>query len=202
MPLPDAVPKPEGSNIYHQLNAIKLGDLTNEQYAIVYDPLFLNDRSEDELRRLALIGLARQSFSASSSGPIGETVVLNAITTVSGNKEAIWGGGTLDSYDINGNAVAFPKGSVWQLAGASIYGTGFAGNVNHDIWIYPSTETTMVESKATLLTDVTSTAGNIPIIANETAFPTVFIDDTVNLWIETTGTFTNTQWSLTFSRVR
>ena len=76
MPLPDAVPKPPGSNIYRQLNAIKLGDLTNEQYEVVYNNIFLNDTSEDELRRLALIGLARQSYSPSSSGPIGESVTV------------------------------------------------------------------------------------------------------------------------------
>ena len=70
MPLPNAKPDPAGSNVYRQLNSIKLGDLTNNQFDVVYDNVFLNDMSEDELRRLALIGAARQSFSASSSGPI------------------------------------------------------------------------------------------------------------------------------------
>ena len=94
MPLPDAVPKPAGSNIYRQLSDKKLGELTNAEYEVVYEKIFLNDTSEDELRRLALIGLARQSFSASSSGPIGQTQILNAITTSTGNKEAVWGGGS------------------------------------------------------------------------------------------------------------
>jgi len=96
----------------------------------------------------------------------------------------------------------FPKGSVWQLMGASIYGAGFSGSVNHDIWLYPSTASVVSEEKATLLTDVSSTAGNIPIIASENAFADVYIDDSVNLWIESTGTFTSTKWSLTFARVR
>jgi len=80
MPLPDAEPKPAGSNIYHQLNSTKLGDLTNAEFAIVRDPLFLNDVSEDELRRLALIGQARQSLSASSSGPIPGSMIVTSET--------------------------------------------------------------------------------------------------------------------------
>ena len=68
--------------------------------------------------------------------------------------------------------------------GASIYGSGFSGSVNHDIWLYPASETTLTESKATLLVDVSNTAGNIPIIANENAFADVYIDDTVNIWVE------------------
>ena len=203
MPLPDAVPKPAGSNIYRQLNAIKLGDLTNEQYEVLYNNIFLNDTSEDELRRLALIGLARQSFSAPSSGPIGETVILNAITTSSGNKEAVWGGGSLNSYDINGDEVPFPKGSVWALQGASIYMSGASGSVNHDMWMYPAEETVVVENKACLLTDVSSTASNIPIVASEQGLTgPIYVDDTMNMWVESTGTFTDVKWQLAFQRVR
>lgn len=202
MPLPDAAPKPAGSNIYRQLNAIKLGDLTNEQYDILYNNIFLNDTSEDELRRLALLGQARQSFSPSSSGPIGQTQVVNVAVQSSGDQLAVWGGGTLNASDIAGDDVVFPKGTVWQLMGASIYGSGFSGSVNHDIWLYPASETTLTESKATLLVDVSNTAGNIPIIANENAFADVYIDDTVNIWVESTGTFTKVDWSLTFARVR
>ena len=48
MPLPNAKPDPAGSNVYRQLNSIKLGDLTNNQFDVVYDNVFLNDMSEDE----------------------------------------------------------------------------------------------------------------------------------------------------------
>jgi len=203
MPLPDAVPKPAGSNIYRQLSDKKLGELTNEEYEVVYNNIFLNDTSEDELRRLALIGLARQSFSASSSGPIGQTQILNAITTSTGNKEAVWGGGTLSSYNINGDDVVFPKGSVWQLQGASIYVAGASGSINHDIWLYPSSEAVLDEQKASLLADVSSTASNIPIISTEGTFAgPIFVDDTINMWIESTGTFTSVKWQLAFQRVR
>jgi len=101
MPLPDAEPKPAGSNIYHQLNSTKLGDLTNAQFAIVRDPLFLNDVSEDELRRLALIGQARQSLSASSSGPIPGTLKLLSFRyTSTGN---------------NFEDLGIGEGEVWQF---------------------------------------------------------------------------------------
>ena len=105
MPLPDAVPKPAGSNIYHQLNSTKLGDLTNAEFAIVRDPLFLNEVSEDELRRLALIGHARQSFSASSSGPIS-------------------GKGDVVTYTQASSSVSItvkpPPGEVWQIIAISV----------------------------------------------------------------------------------
>ena len=76
MPLPNAKPDPAGSHVNRQLNSIKLGDLTNAQFDVVYDNVYLNDMSEDELRRLALVGAARQSFSASSSGPIPGNVII------------------------------------------------------------------------------------------------------------------------------
>lgn len=119
MPLPDAVPKPPGSNIYHQLNAIKLGELTNEEYAIVQNPLFLNDRSEDELRRLALIGQARQSISVSSSGPIPGTAQI--IQTSYGASHPPDDG----AY----HTVFTPAaGQVWQLQGFFIFSaTGLTG---------------------------------------------------------------------------
>jgi len=105
MPLPDAVPKPAGSNIYRQLSDKKLGELTNEEYEVVYNNIFLNDTSEDELRRLALIGLARQSLSASSSGPL-----------VNSGKVATY----LQSDASTSPTVRPPKGEVWQIIAISI----------------------------------------------------------------------------------
>lgn len=120
MPLPDAVPKPAGSNIYHQLNAFKLGELTNEQLAIVRDPLYLNDRSEDELRRLALIGQARQSLSVSSSGPIPATA--KVINTPFGASHTPDDGAYYSIFTPN-------AGEVWRFGGFFMYSaagsTGF-----------------------------------------------------------------------------
>ena len=204
MPLPDAVPKPDLSNIYHQLNNIKLGDLTNEQFDIVYGPLFLNDRSEDELRRLALIGLARQSFSPSSSGPIGESVTVYVDATSSGSKYAIFGGGNLtSSYSKDDEDVVFPEGTAWVCSGISWYGTGVSGSVNHDVWYYPAGVTPVVESKATLIVDLSSTGGNQPLFSSETGgLNDVLIDDKSTLWVEFTGTATSIRYSATFFRVR
>tara|TARA_Y100000004_G_scaffold157864_1_gene183833 strand:+ start:1062 stop:1676 length:615 start_codon:yes stop_codon:yes gene_type:complete len=204
MPLPDAVPKPAGSNIYRQLNAIKLGDLTNEQYEVLYDNIFLNDTSEDELRRLALIGLARQSFSPSSSGPIGESVTVYLDAISSGSKYAIFGGGNLMSmYSKDDEDVVFPKGSAWVCSGISWYGTGLSGSVNHDVWYYPAGVTPVVESKATLIVDLSSTGGNQPLFSSETGgLNDVLIDEDSTLWVEFTGTATSIRYSATFFRVR
>tara|TARA_R100001463_G_scaffold106967_2_gene161562 strand:- start:220 stop:831 length:612 start_codon:yes stop_codon:yes gene_type:complete len=203
MPLPNAVPKPAGSNIYHQLNAIKLGDLTNEEFDIVYNPLFLNDRSEDELRRLALIGLARQSFSSSSSGPIGESITVYGKITSSGDKLAMWGGGNLGSSNAKDDEDAvFPPGTAWVCAGISFFATGLVGSVNHDVWYYPAGET-VDETKATLIVDFSSTGGNQPLFSSETGgMNDVLIDEQSTLWVEGTGNFTDSQYSATFFRVR
>lgn len=106
MPLPNAKPDPAGSNVYRQLNSIKLGDLTNNQFDVVYDNVFLNDMSEDELRRLALIGAARQSFSASSSGPIPIAQGWLEFTQT--------GSTSADGFSIKANA-----DEVWQIVAIS-----------------------------------------------------------------------------------
>lgn len=189
MPLPDAVPKPAGSNIYHQLNAIKLGDLTNEQLAIVRDPLFLNDRSEDELRRLALIGQARQALSVSSSGVIPGT----------GNVT------DLDQTDANIITILEPgPGEVWQVTGGSVTGTGVSGTVcyhlmtaNQSDAIAGSTD----RSKACLQVEVCGTPGQLPL--NETVpFGAIYIDENVGLYAQATGTFTSIAWKIAYFRVR
>ncbi len=105
MPLPDAVPKPPGSNIYRQLSDKKLGELTNQEYEVVYNNIFLNDTSEDELRRLALIGLARQSLGGSSSGPISGKGDVITYTQASSSV---------------GGTVRPPDGEVWQIIGISV----------------------------------------------------------------------------------
>ncbi len=120
VPLPDGTnPPPQGSNVYHQLNATKLGDLTNQEFSIVRDPLFLNDRSEDELRRLALIGQARQSLSVSSSGPIPGTAQI-----IEKNYGASYSPDDGAYYTVFTPAA----GQVWEFQGFFIYSaTGLSG---------------------------------------------------------------------------
>ena len=71
MPLPDAKPAPSKANIYEQFSSIQASDLTRSQLDIVRDPLFLNDKSEDVLRRILLIGQVTDQLS--TSGPIPRT---------------------------------------------------------------------------------------------------------------------------------
>jgi len=119
MPLPNAKPDPAGSNVYRQLNSITLGDLTNEQFDKVYQNVFLNDMSEDELRRLALVGAARQSFSASSSGPIPGTQLMIELDVT-----------TATYHDIH---EAGP-GEVWQfVAGCANSTSGIVGTVTTEV---------------------------------------------------------------------
>jgi hypothetical protein len=203
MPLPDA-PIPQVSNLYRQLNSIKLGDLTNEQYEVVYNNIFLNDTSEDELRRLALIGLARQSFSPSSSGPTRDFVTVNTVVTSSGDKAAVWGGYSgLNATDINGEDLTFPKDTVWQCMGASWYVSGISGSVNHDVWFMPSSSPP-TDQTATLIADVSSTGGNQPLFSYNSgrAVDFCYVGDDNTLWVEASGTFTKVEYSFTFVRVR
>jgi len=184
MPLPDAQPKPAGSNIYHQLNSTKLGDLTNAEFSIVRDPLFLNDRSEDELRRLALIGQARQSLSASSSGPIPNTGLMTNVTaTVSGAANEILQPG---------------PGEVYQVMGLSYVVTGISGSLSHLIslkGVYsgaPGGTVTIAEKSST---DAGDNFGDID-------FSPLHIDENFQLQYYVYGTFTNVVVRGAFIRIR
>ena len=191
MPLPDAnQPVASDSNIYHQLNAIKLGELTNAQFAIVQDPLFLNDRSEDELRRLALIGLARQSISVSSSGPIPNTGnVFEADQTTTNVITALLEPG---------------PGEVWQVTGGSVTGTGISGTVCYHLMTAKQSLNiagTTGRSAAVLNVEYCATAGQA--VLNETTpFGQIFIDENLGLYGQASGTFTEIKWKISAVRVR
>lgn len=183
MPLPNAKPEPAGSNVYRQLNSIKLGDLTNEQFDIVYQNVFLNDISEDELRRLALVGAARQSFSASSSGPIPGTMqVIRQASTSSGT--------IFDAFQP-------AKGEVWQLVGAiSTSGTGFSGTVFLEIKLYDTVNAQVAE----IISTSTTSGTEVP-MTEITQNPT-FIDENIILQVEASGTFTQCDFKIPLIRVR
>lgn len=190
MPLPDAVPKPAGSNVYAQLNATKLGDLTNQEFGIVRDPLFLNDQSEDELRRLALIGLARQSISVSSSGPIPNTgVVLSSVQSTT---------------NVIVTLLEPNPGEVWQITGGSITGTGISGTVCYHLLTANKSDAiggTTDRSTAVLNVEYCATAGQA--VLNETTpFGDIFIDENLGLYGQASGTFTNITWKVSAIRVR
>lgn len=88
MPLPDA-PPPRSSRVYQQTTGKTLQSLTVENLDTISDPVFLDRNSEDELRRINLVGQA--SNLQSQSGPIPGTGVVKEITdtTGSGSPESI-----------------------------------------------------------------------------------------------------------------
>lgn len=190
MPLPNAVPKPAGSNIYHQLNAIKLGDLTNEQLAIVRDPLFLNDRSEDELRRLALIGQARQALSVSSSGPIPNTGSVISATQSSNN--------------VVTTLLEPGPGEVWQVTGGSITGSGISGTVCYHLLTANQSDAISGgtdRSKAVLNVEICGTPGQLP-LQESTPFGQIYVDENMGVYGQASGTFTTITWKISAIRVR
>jgi hypothetical protein len=71
MPLPDST-APEGSNLYAQMSSEQLGTASLSNFDILQDPVFLDPSSEDELRRINLMGQAANL--QSQSGPLMGTV--------------------------------------------------------------------------------------------------------------------------------
>lgn len=183
MPLPNAKPDPAGSNVYRQLNSIKLGDLTNEQFDKVYQNVFLNDMSEDELRRLALVGAARQSFSASGSGPIpGTSKIQKAETTSSGTRVTAFQPGV---------------GEVWQMFGAvSTSATGLSGTVFVEVLIRERATGNQSEIIST------STTSGTLVPATEITHNPIFIDENTEIVVEASGTFTLMDFAIPLIRVR
>ena len=173
MPLPDAKPDPAGSNVYRQLNSIKLGDLTNEQFDIVYQNVFLNDMSEDELRRLALVGAARQSFSPSSSGPIPETLELI-------NQ-------TFDTPNVYKDFYTPATGTVYQLMGVSIgSSTGLSGSGSLEVDV-----TNISTGDRLIVADFSFTSSSDFPVVESGAMTPVYVDSNHKVRIRAEGTFTS-----------
>jgi hypothetical protein len=183
MPLPNAKPEPAGSNVYRQLNSIKLGDLTNEQFDKVYQNVFLNDMSEDELRRLALVGAARQSLSASSSGPIPGTQKMIEIDTTLANTY----------IDIH---IAGP-GEVWQfVAGSANTTSGIVGTVTTEVDIFG-----IDNSERLLFIDAgSSSSSDFPL--NEITQSPIVYSYGQKLRLRLEGTFTSAVRTFSVVRVR
>ena len=83
MPLPDAPPV-ETSRIYQQFKGLNaLGNVTGAISSDLMDNIrlqqFVDFNSEDELRRMLLVGLASQTMSA--AGPIANTGRIEVITS-------------------------------------------------------------------------------------------------------------------------
>ena len=84
MPLPFA-PPPDESRVYESLKSVLLSDVTPDQLDSLRSTVFAQgtDGTEDEYRRLILLGLASQSSSV--SGPIAGTVEIVSTGDLSSN---------------------------------------------------------------------------------------------------------------------
>lgn len=130
MPLPDATPSPDQSNVYEQLRTIKASDLTRTQLDVIRDPLFLDSASEDVLRRILLIGMATDQLS--TSGPIPRTAeIINQAFNESNENDLI----TLLKPGV---------GEVWMLNCASVSFSGGTSVVSLFLADQSSTSTDMV----------------------------------------------------------
>jgi hypothetical protein len=97
VPLPNA-PSPKESNVYKQLSSSTLDDLTNTDYEIVRNPVFIDSSNEDELRRLKLVG--EITGHQSSSGAIADDGGVQVVQA---------------DYDAAGPFVFAPVGEVWRI---------------------------------------------------------------------------------------
>ena len=181
MPLPNAKPEPAGSNVYRQLNSIKLGDLTNEQFDKVYQNVFLNDMSEDELRRLALVGAARQSFSPSSSGHIPATSKFEFVTQ--------------STTGVSANFSLPAAGTVDQVAALSYLVTGGSGNISYQVTVRSASGGSSIIVAEKAASDAADNFGDID-------FTPLTLDENVQLSVTAYGTFTSIQYGLYSFQVR
>lgn len=181
--------KPEASSIYQDLKSLVLSDLTPDQFDELRNRIFSEgvNGTEDEFRRLVLLGQASQKIS--SSGPIAGTGLVT----------------DLDQTDQNIIVIKEPaKGEVWMVTGGSCTGTGVSGTVCYHLMTANQSDSidgSTDRSKATLQVEVCGTAGQIPL--NETVpYGAVIIDENVGLYAQATGTFTSIAWKITMFRVR
>lgn len=117
MPLPFA-PPPSESKLYSDLKNLKLSEVTADQFDSLKTALFAQgvDSSEDEMRRLNLVGQASNQQSA--SGPMPDTGRIEELVSESSGIQ------TLFRPD---------AGEVWQLTGVS---TGSAVNATIVLHLY------------------------------------------------------------------
>ena len=103
MPLPDA-PPPKTSRVYQQFAGKLLSTISSTNFDTVKDPVYIDRNSEDEIRRLNLIGQATNM--QSQSGPMPETSKVVS---------------TGDLADTGTVSVFRPEvGEVWQLMAMSL----------------------------------------------------------------------------------
>ena len=185
MPLPDAPPTSE-SRVYREFASKTAlpgasGSITSDLLDNFKNSLFLDEFSEDELRRLLLIGMA--SGAASVSGPLPNTFKIEVATTS-------------NSGDI---VAAFTPntGEVWQLVGAiGTSGSGTSGTIYLEVKLYDIANS----RRAEIISTSTTTGTDIPL--TETTQNPIFLDENCRLEVEASGTFTTMEFKIPLIRVR
>ncbi len=179
MPLPDAEPTPDKSNVYEQLRTIKASDLTRTQLDVVRDPLFLDAASEDVLRRILLIGSVTDQLSL--SGPIPRTLKLFTFRyTGTGNN--------YESLDIG-------VGEVWAFNTLSI-AEGGSGTATVSFALYDGTDQSFFAVHST------TSQEPVPVSADSMGSPIYITSDfKLNNLVNATGG-THVDVDLTLIRIR
>lgn len=136
MPLPNALPTPDKANIYEQLSSIKVEDLTRSQLDVIRNPLFLNNTSEDVLRRINLIG--QTSNQMSNSGPIPGASRIQGVTRTSDGTSTI---------------LKPEEGEVYQVTAADI--TSIGGGVRFKFQLFRDATSQVIEIKDQSVTSST-----------------------------------------------
>jgi hypothetical protein len=175
MPLPFA-PPPKDSKVYRDLKNIKVSGVTADQIDTLKDELFAQgvDGSEDEMRRLLLLG--QVSNQASNSGPIPDTLAITQIVADTSGTKA-------------GNIKIASAGEVWQLNGRS-------GSCTHEVFLRDT-----VNSRDCEIIDVSASSSQLPLHENNWMGP-VYVDENISIMYEVTGTFTDSTLQFVAARVR
>ena len=182
MPLPYA-PPPKDSKVYRDLKNLKISGVTADQIDTLKNELFAQgvDGSEDEMRRLQLLGQVTNQ--ASGSGPIPATFVIQQIVADTSGTKA-------------GNLKVASAGEVWQLYGFCVASmTGRSGSVLHEVFLRDTTNSRDAE-----IIDVSASSSQLPF--HETSLYPVFVDENISVMYEATGTFTDSTLHFVAARVR
>jgi hypothetical protein len=173
--------KPEKSRVYTDLKTLELSDLTQDEFNTLRQSMFSEGVNglEDEYRRLVLLQMAANNFSA---GPLPQNKVVNATISSSGTITTI--------FRPN-------PGEVWQLMSLSGLATGRSGAI----------ETNLYASTASVthyeFVSISQSSDNLTPMA-DAEFPNgpYYITHSVFLSAQASGTFTNVTYSTNVIRIR
>ena len=175
MPLPDT-PDPEKSNVYRQLSSESIQTADVDNFDIVRFPVKLDPASEDELRRINLVGQAANL--SSSSGPIPGTQVIKTVTVTDNSISTIF---------------RPDPGEVWLWINwrASTSGQGGA-TINHYTYLSDGSNNDALS--------VITAASTTP--KNETPYSAIYVTNEVYASVQSLITTGSVVWLSSFIRVR